>query len=257
MKNRLFTFIISVCISLCMTSLAFAAIDLDLDEGPSTSTSATPLKHVFFTIKGAYDMNGKVDAKLDGSYTVTDSSGYVVSKESLSGSDKLDVKNAFTLSLEAGALINEMFGLGGGTAFQFKRAFDEPGAKQEFQFIPVYALFKILFDAGPVFPYGIVHIGYNFLFGNDEFKTVPGYTWSGDPIIMDLKGGLYWGIGGGLMLSNRIQFEIFYSQNNGKATVTKTNTYWDSSYGDYLDEKFTVDGTIKYRKISISVGYTF
>lgn len=235
MKNRLFTFILSICISLCLTSLAFAAIDLDLDD----DTGSSSMKKNFFTILGGYDLGGSMDldSEVEASFQ-----GFSASD---SDSDSIDIKGGFFAGIELGTFLNDNIAVGGGAVYQFARGIDEDtgDADPKFNFLPFYGMLKFVFPSDSVIPFGTVQVGYNLFFGNDDFK--------GDG---DLSGGLYWGIGGGIMLDNGIQIQLLYSQNRGKMEEEGTEPLYDD-YGYYMgdaDVKMTTDGT--YKKISISVG---
>ncbi len=147
-------------------------------------------------------------------------------------SGEADVKNGFALSLELGKAILEKLGLGIGATYQFPRGLNErENSDAKFNFIPFYGLLKFWTESAGLFPFGMVQMGYNLLLGNDEFKSYSGAE-------ADLSGGLYWGLGGGIIFLNGIQLELLYSMNNGR--LDGDNPFY---YGD-----------MQYSKISVSIG---
>lgn len=250
MKKRLFTAFLSISLSLFLSSMAFAEIDLDLgDDSPGGS----PMSEGFVTISGTYDMGGSADV----SYEIDD---FDYDEE-----DEIDIKSGFALTLELGKAINENIGLGIGATYQFKRGIDEKGADDaEFNFIPIYGMIKFWTDAGEILPFGIVQIGYNLFQGTDDMKTLyyyeadydyeAGARWKD----CDMKGGLYWGIGGGIILQNGVQIQLLYSVNNGSIEGSDYEYYYIGYDGsDYGEESSDIIAEIKYSKISISAGITF
>lgn len=136
-----------------------------------------------------------------------------------------DVGNALSLSGELFHSIKNAFDLGVGVTWQFSRS--RKNSESDFYFIPVYGMFRWRSPSEKVAPYAIGQLGYNFFFGDSKHE---GSGW--------FDGGLYYGIGGGIILNNHFEIEALYSVNKG-------------SY-DFL--RF-VD--IEYSKISIIFGYIF
>jgi hypothetical protein len=200
-----------------INSISFASNDYLISELPVIDDFPIdlPLGISITTFKGTYDIFGQTELK-EGN-----------------GAGEADVQNGFALSLELGKTILEKMGLGVGATYQFPREYDEKGTGEaKFNFIPFYGLLKFWTDAAGLFPFGMIQIGYNLLLGNDAFKNYSGGESS------DLTGGLYWGLGGGIILLNGIQLELLYSENNG------------SLNGD----RAFYNGEVRYSKISISVG---
>jgi hypothetical protein len=121
--------------------------------------------------------------------------------------------------------------IGAGITYQFPRC--QERFKGDFYFIPVYGLIKIRSASEKVAPYGIGQIGYNIIFeGDTDYKGTGIYA-------ADLEGGLYYGVGGGIILGEKFQIEALYSVNNGTATILGT------------------EFDIEYSKVTLSVGVNF
>lgn len=160
------------------------------------------------TVKVGLDMSGK----------------HKISGEGLSGTE--DVSTGFSFSGEYSPIINESFKAGIGISYQVPRAQEDYDG--DFNFIPIYGLIKINPTApGVIAPYVIAQIGHNFFNGDEEYKED-----------FSLNGGLYYGLGAGLIFEQGLQIELLYSVNNGSA--------------DILDYDFNID----YSHIGISFGYT-
>ena len=210
MKKTIYIMVVAVCLALSTGSTAFAEMDYILDEFPIE----LPLGISITTVKGTFDMVGRTELKGG------------------DGAGEADVKNGFALSLELGKAILEKMGLGLGATYQFPRELNESGSgNAKFNFIPFYGLVKFWTEAAGLFPFGMVQIGYNLLLGNDEFKNYSGESSA-------LSGGLYWGLGGGVILIGGVQLELLYSVNNGSIT------------GD--EPFYSMD--MRYSKLSISAG---
>ncbi|MBN2040254.1 MAG: hypothetical protein JW864_09450 [Spirochaetes bacterium] len=211
MKRKILLPILSFYMAIFMNNVAFAEIDLDLGDEPMDSSfgSSGYMKSGYATFKGGYDMTGNAE---------------IENVES-------DIESSYCVSFEFLSMMGQGFGLGVGAIYQFARGIDESGLENsEFQFIPLYGLIKFFIPTTYLAPFGILHVGYNFFLGNDEFK--------GDS---DLEGGLYWGVGGGIMLSNGLQFELLYSVDNGKIINDDSDAEMD----------------VKYTKITLSAGFNF
>lgn len=139
-----------------------------------------------------------------------------------------DVNMGISLSGEYVSAIDKNIGIGFGMTFQIPRAQkDYPG---NFNFIPLYGLVKIGSVASEVSPYLIGQLGYNLLYMGDN-------TYKGDG---SLSGGIYYGIGGGLIFRNLSQIEILYSVNKGS---------WELAGYPNFD--------VEYSKITLSFGFNF
>ncbi|MDY6934439.1 MAG: hypothetical protein SVZ03_09490 [Spirochaetota bacterium] len=242
MKKKYLSVFLSVLMALFVSSIAFADIDLDLDDEeergvPRDTTGG------YFTIKAGYDLNGKYD------YDATlELSGF-----ELSESEEYDIDNGFSFSAEFVGAINERAGFGAGISYQHKRSFDENtgGLDPKFNFLPIHGLFKFKVPLdNSITPFAVAHLGYNLLFGNDDFKGEDG----------DLSGGLYWGLGFGIIISDGIQVELLYSVNNGKVEESgiELELVGDPYSGYYYENiPYSYEEEFKYSKITLSVGYNF
>lgn len=156
------------------------------------------------------------------------SGDHEVSGLGLSGTE--DVDTGFSVSGELFAKIGNMLDIGGGTTFQIPRSQkDYPG---DFYFIPFYGAVRVRFENETITPYFIGQVGYN-LFGGDSDYTGTG-IYEGD-----LEGGLYWGLGGGVLIKKHFLIEALYSVNYGTVEV--------------LGNEFDVE----YSKVTINAGYNF
>jgi len=138
-----------------------------------------------------------------------------------------DIETGFSFSGEFLADIFPLVQAGIGAEGQIMRCSDEPGASKDnkFGFIPLYGMFRVPFDLQIAKPFAAAKIGYNFFIASDEFEANNG---------SDNKGGLYWGIGGGVIAWD-VVFELSYSQH-----LVKISSH-----------KFT------YSKVMLAVGYDF
>ncbi len=131
-----------------------------------------------------------------------------VSGLGLSGTE--DVDTGFSLSADFFGSIGDNFNIGGGITYQLPRSQkDFPG---DFYFIPIYGLIRIRSASQKVAPYAIGQIGYNFFNGDSDYKGTGIFE-------ADLNGGLYYGLGGGIIFNERFQLEVLYSVNNGEAEL--------------------------------------
>ena len=92
----------------------------------------------------------------------------------------------------------------------------------------MYAAIRAKFETENVAPYFIGQLGYNFFDGDDDYAG---------PI--ELDGGLYWGLGGGVIINKHFLIEVLYSVNNGTGKL----------YG--------IEGDVEYSKVTIKLGYNF
>lgn len=177
-----------------------------------------------FVIKGGFDFMGEGDLEID-------DYGY---------SESSDIDNGFS----AGAEIYYGLGpvlAGAGVAYMFPRKIEDSDGS--IKFIPVYAVLNIPFAQGGVTPYITGQVGYNFFYIDskleDELDALVG-----DECLYLEEGGLYWAIGGGIILENNIMFEIIYSSSSAELSITPT-----------LGDEVWLDLT--YTKVTASVGYRF
>ncbi len=141
-----------------------------------------------------------------------------------------DSPKGLNFSAEYYHYIHEIFGIGAGANIQNPRDIgDIPG---EFYFLPVYVSLKLRSVPTEPYKYGYVigQLGYNFFMPNSEYND----------IMENTRGGLYYGIGLGIVFNN-VVFEILSSTNTGSCK-TKTTQY---------------DIDIEYLKYTFSIGYVF
>lgn len=141
-----------------------------------------------------------------------------------------DVKTGVSLSGEYIQAINPNVGIGGGITFQIPRSQED--YEGNFKFIPLYGLVKIHsnYEYQAVNFYLLGQLGYNAFMGDNDYK---GFG--------TLTGGLYYGIGTGIIFNKNNQIELLYSVNNGSYSISG----WSGSFD------------VEYSKITVSYGYAF
>jgi hypothetical protein len=130
-----------------------------------------------------------------------------VGGEAISDGSKQDVNTSGALAVEFYKPFRKIFQLGGGLQYQFPRGYSEGSG--QFSFIPLYGSIRLVVPLVAVKPYGVGRIGYGFLTGNDEFRS------GGDP-----SGGLYYGLGAGVVLLKILLIEGSYNVNAGSVGST-------------------------------------
>lgn len=157
-------------------------------------------------VKVGPDISGKIEASLSGVSASTDvKMGITVGGEYLFDSDSDLV-------------------YGAGFEYQLARQVDiEDGIK--FNYTPIYALARYQLDSF----YLTLKAGYNLFTIDEEL-----------PEEINLQGGLFYGIGGGMDFG-QFQVELLYSINNGARKMVVPPETFSLNY--------------KYSKISLSVGY--
>lgn len=115
------------------------------------------------------------------------------------------VQTGFSLALELFGGVHRNVDLGGGLIYQIPRDAEYGGRGASFNFVPFYALIRIKSDGDKIAPYGIGQFGYN-LFMADSDYTGPA----------DTNGGIYYGLGAGILIKKRFSVEALYSVNNGE-----------------------------------------
>ena len=136
-----------------------------------------------------------------------------------------DVDTSASFSAELFGSPHKNIDIGGGMIFQLPRKAKLYGAEGKFNFIPFYGLVRLKSSSSHVAPYGIVQIGYNLFLADTNYK--------GDA---DLRGGLYYGVGGGVIIKKMFSIELLYSENNGEAeyagyTLDVKNTQFTLNFG--------------------------
>jgi hypothetical protein len=202
MKKLLF---LVVCFSSFLI-ISSSASALPLEDGENNS-----IKKGGFGLKAGIDVMGKVDNDIE---------------------DEGDAEMGFCIGGEYVKQISDSVVFGGGVIYQLPRGVDESNSLWEdttFSYIPIYGLFRLFFNADKVTPYATIHLGYNFVTAND----LPGDV--------EVEGGFYWGIGGGVIFTNGFFAEVVYSVNNGVLS---------SAY-------FDIESDTDYKKITIAAGKIF
>ncbi len=151
-----------------------------------------------------------------------------VSGYGFSGSE--DVETGVSLSGELLFHLNNHLDMGFGLTYQIPRSQDD--FEGDFNFVPVYGVLRAKLNDSNAAPYFTGHLGYNFFDGDSDYKGTGIYE-------ADLDGGLYWGLGGGIIINKHFLIEMMYSVNNGTA--------------EELGHEFDIE----YSKLTLSVGYTF
>ncbi len=151
-----------------------------------------------------------------------------VSGYGVSGTE--DVEPGVSLSAEFFAPIAHTIDLGGGMALQIPRS--QQDYEGDFSFMPFYFAIRTRLMDNNTTPYFIGQLGYNFFFGDSDYRGTGVYE-------ADLDGGLYWGLGGGVIINRHFLIELLYTENNGTAETA----------GYSFD--------IKYSKVTLSFGFNF
>jgi len=146
-----------------------------------------------FAASGAF-----ADVVFKGSYDFSGTAKYE--------SFKTDAGSGFSLSVEYYKPILKIVHLGGGVEYQFPRANEDNG---EFNFVPIYGAVRVVIPVPAVKPYAIGHIGYNIFRGDAAFVD------DGSGGQANLKGGLAYGIGAGVIFFKYVLIEGQYSVNRG------------------------------------------
>lgn len=166
--------------------------------------------------------------------------------EGLGGSK--NVETGISLSIEYGSeygSINDTsIKLGIGTTYQIPRSLKN--FEGDFNFIPIYSLIKICSVTNEPTTYLIGQLGYNVLYeGESDYKGE-----------LSLRGGIYYGIGVGLILNHNFQIEALYSINKGEGDYSGgTVEHYDSDYGWIYSYVSPMSFDIGYSKISLSIGF--
>jgi hypothetical protein len=175
------------------------------------SLSGAVFSQATFAVKGSIDLMGESEIDIE-------------------DVDPGDVDNSFGIGGEVTFPMNEQVVIGGGALYQFPRAIDEEGWDDwDFNYLPIYGLIQVQFQSNNVTPFIGANIGYGVLFADTPIDD------------LETEGGLYWGIGGGVIFQNGFFIEALYTQNNGVIS----------------SEDYDVDADITYTKFSICIGMKF
>ena len=145
--------------------------------------------------------------------------------QEFSSGGNFDIDNGFTIAGEYLVPYSDTVDFGAGLAYQFARGINESGVPNdvEFNFTSLYGLARYKMEKA----YLVGQLGFNLFDGSDAYKGGA-----------ELEGGLYYGFGAGMDLSEKMFGEILYSVNNG----------------------IEVEGTsvnVRNSQISLMLGYTF
>jgi len=170
-------------------------------------------------LKGGMELGGKYSLHFEGD-----------------SSPEVDVDPSFTLGAEILGQSSENFEIGAGIMFQMNRTFAntvdyddkyEDDEEPKFRYLPIYGLIRLSQRGTGIYRFGgIAQLGFSPMMGNDAY--------SGN---IDLKGGLYFGIGGFMHFTKEMYAEVMYRVCNGGV----------ESYGETL--------TIRTSNIGIMLGY--
>ncbi len=184
-------------------------------------------------------------------------------------SGEADVEDQISLGFEYFRPYNEKWELGFGISYYLDRnmtkvtelkGFEEEEEDSlygisalvglaDWNFIPIYGAAKYNFAAENKYkPYLFGHLGYN-LFDIDLLNALEGTGYADNDI--DEKGGLYYGLGAGVNISENTALELMYSVNNGKIE----GEYTEGINGDSTIEDFDFD--VEYSKFTLAVAYKF
>ncbi len=98
--------------------------------------------------------------------------------------------------------------LGLGAEYQVERGIDEDfygDFSPKYGFIPFYGTAKVqLVPEGPIIPELCGHVGYSFMYANDDYK--------GNDTV---EGGFYFAIGGGIAINNKFVINMLYRYQSG------------------------------------------
>ncbi|MCD4828226.1 MAG: hypothetical protein K8R90_02185 [Candidatus Cloacimonetes bacterium] len=124
--------------------------------------------------------------------------------------------------------------LGCGVEYQLLRATDADwGGDPAFGFIPIFFSGKIGLPINcDVMPEMLLHIGYGFLTGNDDYIDEG-----------DLTGGLYWGIGAGVVHKSGFTADLMFRRSKGA---------WEMDFSGYPFENDIIQ-----HNLTLRLGYRF
>lgn len=141
--------------------------------------------------------------------------------------DSKQNKAGFTVHGEVYIKPTENIDVGGGIQWQISR--ERKNLPGKFWWVPIYGVIRIHPKLTEITPYAIAQVGYNFFGADNTYLAAPVKT----------NGGLYWGVGGGLIFMRQFLLEVMYSENWGSVNAAGTS----------------VD--VKNERISVALGYNF
>ncbi len=194
---------------------------------PSASMAENTEEGFFsLALKAGYDFMGKSTIDLNGYSGMENQSG--------------DVKNGYSLSAE-GFMNLSILRLGLGISYMSARGIDEDWPEGKFTEMPMYIAANVPFDAENFTPFLAVHVGYSE--SGFDSRMTESWDTATNSVTIDY-GGLYWAIGGGVILDNNLQFELLYKSFSGSISYSRVS----GSSGDFNTE---------YTQMTISAGYRF
>jgi hypothetical protein len=111
-----------------------------------------------------------------------------------------------------------LYGLGAEYQVQRTVKFEEAdsGKDGKMSFIPIYGVLRYQLSSPlKFFPELVGHVGYNFFTADDDYLEYDA----------EVAGGLYWGLGAGVVVQQKYLVQLMYKTNYGKyeATITDVN----------------------------------
>ncbi len=195
--------------------LVFAVALLMVAFVPGVSFSQDALGTAGFAVKAGIDLGGELEVE----------------------GESLDMDMGFTLAAEYLFPLG-VVNLGPGLAFLIPRGIDEEGATGDLGFLPVYAVVNVPIPVqGSILPYIFGRVGYSFVI-DDSAITEPAEDFGLTGV--EVEGGIYWGIGAGILFAKNIMVELCYATHALEASA-------DGGYSEDAD----------YSYINLSVGYKF
>jgi hypothetical protein len=151
---------------------------------------------------------------------------------SSSGSSTYDVAIGFSPYAEImGQSGNLLYGIGAEYQVPRNVTFND-GSESTMNFIPVYGVARIKLSSGSGYnPELIAQGGLNLFAASEEYK--------GDA---DLKGGMYWGLGAGLVV-DKLVLQLIYKVNTG---TIEQDYLGDTIKADVTNSQFNLSGGIRF-----------
>lgn len=165
-----------------------------------------------------------------------------------SGDIETDVNKSYSGSISYIYSPFKYFGLGAGITLQFPRKVKDT-VEAQFSITPVYGILRAKFPQKNYCPYIIVQAGYNNFGDTKEYANTRGGTLeSGINADGDHKGGLYYGLGLGVILFDMLLLQAIYEESHAKVKSNYLNIY--PSPGVRNDSSV-------YSRIVVSIGIAF
>jgi hypothetical protein len=130
------------------------------------------------------------------------------------------VDSGFSLAGEFLNSVGTHFAVGGGIEYQLSRKVSADS--QEFSYLPIYFIFRSDFPVTKkMVPFLIGKAGYNFY---DETHPVDSFI---------LRGGIYYGLGAGLIIQKNLEADFVYSCSNSESRSESLNLAVKRQYTKY------------------------